>query len=342
MGCGDSRTTIPDEERAIIISANNFGFNDWSSQAVDYKVRKYSTNRVISRIQLENIIQNLRLPPFEQSQAVNKFYQSYDLHQSQELDFVKFVVTGIILGCDPPGLKAKLLFEIFDVHSEGQLTKDQINTLMEFMVSVSFDHIPLMVDNDRSPPAFEEAVAKYVSRISRFRENLLIEMGNILGNEKVIKLKDFVKIFELEENERYVSDSSLRIICYKKYLTYRNARKLKRNSRTHRKSVTQGQAPGNTVGETPGNTVGETPGNTVGETPGNTTGETPGNTTGETPGNAPDNTKGETTIENPGESFTKATTVQSSIDPASQASPSPDEVASPSLEGLSEPDPVQV
>jgi hypothetical protein len=338
MGCGDSRTTIPDEERAIIISANNFGFNDWSSQGVDYKVRKYSTNRLITRTQLDNIIINLRLAAFEQSKPVNKFYKSYDLHQTSELDFVKFVVSGIMLGCDPPGLKAKLLFEIFDVHSEGQLSKPQINTLMEIMVSVSFDHIPLLVDNERSPPASEESVAKYASRISRFRDNLLIEMESILGNEKVIKLKEFVKLFELEENERYVNDSSLRMICYKKYLTYRKSRKLRRNKRSHSQSVTQEQATGHTVGETQGHTVGETPGHTAGETPGHTVGKTPGNFVGETSGN----TKGETTIENPGDSSGQAPVVQPKIEGGSQASSSSDEDASPSIEGHSEPDPIQV
>lgn len=342
MGCTDSRTKIPDEERAIIISAKNFGFNDWSSQAIDYNIRKYSTDRLISRIQLENIIQNLRLAAFEQSKSVNMFYKSYDLHQTSELDFVKFVVTGIMLGCDPPGLKAKLLFEVLDVRAEGQLSRDQIKNLLEIIVSVSFDHIPLVVDNERNPPAYEEAVTKYISKINRFRENLLKEMENIFLNEKGFKLREFVKMFEQEENEGYVSDTHLRMICYKLYVAHRRSRKLKRRREKHRQLITKGQTPGKTVVDSTGNIVVETLGNTTGNTPGNTVGETLGNTTGYTPGETTKYTQDETSNANPGDSLDQAPADHPSSNLASQTSSSQDESASPRLETHSEPDPIQV
>jgi len=218
MGCVDSRTSLPDEERTILIFENRFGFNSWSSQNVDFTIRRFSHNSEINSKQLENIIIYLMLPHLNtpHSKSIDLFYNSYLNPSSESYNLQKLLITGIMQGNASPSHKARLLFEIMDPYCTGEISRAHLKELIRTMLDVSLYNLPLLVDDSRHPQSSEKAVKEYTEKLYSNKQSLLEELEKILIPSDIVKLKAFQDIIHEEGNEGLVSNHGIRMFCRKK------------------------------------------------------------------------------------------------------------------------------
>lgn len=223
MGCVDSRTSLPDEERSILIFENRFGFNSWSSQNIDFTIRRFSFNSEINSNHLENIIIHLMLPHLNNphSKSIDAFYNSYRIANSNSFSLQKFLITGIMQGNASPSHKARLLFETKDPNCTGQITKAELQELIHDMLEVSLYHLPLLIDDLRHPPSSKRAVDDYIATIYANKDLCITEIEKILITGDLIKLKEFQDIINQQNNEGLITNHGIRMFCKKRSIPHK-------------------------------------------------------------------------------------------------------------------------
>lgn len=190
MGCGESKQDMTLEEIALIQAEKKLLYSNYSSQALDFVYRKYSTNGLINENQWADIHKKLRLAISSKHPNPNliAFYASFKIKAKYPLKEV--LLLAIILSQDQSNRKLELIFEIFDEENEKRLSQDKVKDLCLLLIDFALEKMSLLVDYEKIA---REAIVVYIQRLRMlkgFAIHDLVEM--ICGNAEYITLNEFI------------------------------------------------------------------------------------------------------------------------------------------------------
>jgi hypothetical protein len=212
MGCASIRGRISLEEEAITLMESQLEYFKNSCIEVDQVIRKYSSSSKVNLQQFSQIIEFLEIKTVSDPVCplVEDFYKELR-DENNEFDLNVLLINGILLSNGMSRQKARLLFEVFDIHHSDHLSKVEISSLIDIIKDLVVDRLPKLVHNSTNPPVSRKHVMKYSEKITeKFKDSKEKLMNLIFGNHEEVSLKDFVVLFDNEKNGRILTPFGFR------------------------------------------------------------------------------------------------------------------------------------
>jgi hypothetical protein len=192
MGCTEARNLS--EETSVIEAEKGLRFHLQPAVRVDSIIRKFSANGKINKAQFEKISQILDLRiknDFENTkieETLNKLMTPEGYY-----DIKDWLVIGILLSEGQPGIKAALLYQVFDedlTNSIG-ISRIQKEVLIK-IIDHSYQTLPMLV----TPKQGYIKNEKYVSNMAEAKSLCIDSIGQRLStNGPNVSETTFVEVF---------------------------------------------------------------------------------------------------------------------------------------------------
>ncbi|OMJ86829.1 hypothetical protein SteCoe_11605 [Stentor coeruleus] len=210
MGCTTCRkSNLTIEESVLLPLERSLGFSKFPSVEVDRILYRHSNLCKMSEPQLRKACKNL-LFDYKDMKFFFARFSDGELFYTRKLNCV-----GIILGKGSDDIKASLLFKNYDVDISQTLDKNEIETLVGDILTVSCRIIPgYAVSID---PGNKELI-EYASKISQVEKVLIKHYSNLLlENHTYITEKEFYKAFKIDAVRYLLYSSDMRKYAFDIY-----------------------------------------------------------------------------------------------------------------------------
>ncbi|OMJ69603.1 hypothetical protein SteCoe_32621 [Stentor coeruleus] len=169
MGCYYSRESYSEIEKFIVeISESQIGFKNFESKYLDRVIHRYSTSLKISKPQLNRICCELKLDEVSNTALFNQFM--VENHYCAK----KLSSLGILLGQGNIKSKCSLYFKNYDIDNSGMLTKNEVEMMLEQIISIACRIIPKFTEyNNRNNPKLREYTSTLCGLEKGLKKNFL-------------------------------------------------------------------------------------------------------------------------------------------------------------------------
>lgn len=149
-----------------------------------------------------------------------EFYDRFKL-ANHHFRLKPLLTVGIMLSSGAPRQKAKLLFESLDPSDQKELKNSDIEELVDYMLDIAINYLPILVSNETFPPISEAKVAVYVEKLANKRERakkeiMKIFLGGHPKDKDTITLGEFQNVFNNEDHARLFFPYGLRSFIYRR------------------------------------------------------------------------------------------------------------------------------
>lgn len=211
MGCVSTRERVSKEEQAIMLMENQLEYFKSNSMLVDGVIRKYSNDGKINKSQWEDIRNFLEIKVHNTSMCplTEEFYGN--LMKNEMISMEDLLVLGILLSNGLARQKARLIFEIFDKQCCGELSRTDLEGIIDRIAWFSVKLLPKLVHNSTNPPVSSAKIKKYSKELMALGEETKKALvGHILKKEDSISILKFAKIFDNDENGQLLTPHGFR------------------------------------------------------------------------------------------------------------------------------------
>ena len=230
MGCANSRD-VGVEERCITAAEQGLGFHKINVVDIDNVFRKYSSNGIVTQSQLIYISNSLNFRILNSGihTHIQLFFQSQKKSEGN-YELNDLLLIALMLGKGKPGLKAKLIYEMFDPQLTHQLEISEIKEkIVRKMISLSANALPSLVCSEFALPENEIKVHKYKKKIMDVVELAVEDLINkLLVRGKIISQDTFVEIFSTYLDGQLVTPTGIRKLLFDLRLKNPKQRKSRR------------------------------------------------------------------------------------------------------------------
>ena len=140
---------------------------------------------------------------------MENFYEL--LRKNEQFSVRDLLILGLLLSNGLARQKARLFFEIFDDESNDQLSKSELEAMIDDIARFSIRLLPKLVDNSTNPPVSRMKVALYAKELDQIvpnaKENLI---SSILGSQETIRTHEFANLFNNDENGQLLTPHGFR------------------------------------------------------------------------------------------------------------------------------------
>ena len=216
MGCSWNRQDTSLEEMCLENEEKILGYSNNNVVTIDMVLRKHSYLGRLNKKQMSQAAAklNLNVSNSKGHMKIYQFYNSFKL--PDEFDLRLLLVAGILLGQGAPDLKAKLLWEIYDVEGNEEMGKDMLYTILQDMCNIALDRIVLLFSD--SPICSEYKVKSYVSNCNAVRSRTIdAVLFKLLGRTDGIKKTVFIAKMSKIANGNMLRSKGIRKIMSEEY-----------------------------------------------------------------------------------------------------------------------------
>lgn len=211
MGCISDKEQVSSEEKSIILMEDQLEYFKNDCQSVDFIIRKYSSDHLINKAQMEDICTNLeiKIKNSEFCPLTEEFYSKFFQNGFYSIKDLLFL--GILLSNGVSRIKARLIFEIYDPHCENSISEENLSDMIDTIAEISINKLPTIVSNATNPPASQNAIQVYSGKLlNKFpaAKKKLLKM--IIGEAKSISLEKFTEFFDSDETGRIFTPHGFR------------------------------------------------------------------------------------------------------------------------------------
>mmetsp|Transcript_22671 Transcript_22671/g.22434 ORF Transcript_22671/g.22434 Transcript_22671/m.22434 type:complete len:251 (+) Transcript_22671:15-767(+) len=218
MGCESSREHYIKEEALITDAEDSLGFSSCSADIVDLWIRKYSSDGTINPEQMKDIFQSCGISmkkPLESSKLLNCFRKKDNTYT-----FRPFLIFGILLSTDLRNKKSSLLFEVFDENYENSLKEATIHQLIDHMLNISINLLPLRILDQDLPDAKINKVLLYSKYLKSYQEIAKESLIRMLVRDEVkddgtLTKVHFIESFDVGELHHLLTPHGIRMYVKK-------------------------------------------------------------------------------------------------------------------------------
>jgi len=192
------------------------GYSNNDVSNIDMVLRKYSYLGKLNKKQMSQVAAQLRLNVSNSRghMKIYEFYNSFKL--PDEYDLSLLLVAGILLGQGTSDLKAKLLWEIYDVDGTEEMGKDVLYTILQDICNIALDRIAFLVSD--SPFCSEYKVKSYVSNCNAVRSRIIDKvLFLLLGSLSSIKKARFITRISKILDGNMLTSKGIRKIMHEEY-----------------------------------------------------------------------------------------------------------------------------
>lgn len=213
MGCGNGKADLTPIEARFFNGEQRLGFGNCEAIEVDLNIRKYSHMGVINENQWMNIYRHLKLAQSQGevplSDQIKAFYQLFKQENTYNLQ--ELLVLGILLSMGSIDVKAKLLFEVFDVYGTKTLRRDAVGTMHDVMYKIAVKRAKVLIDKNDPNKVTEMEQEEYMERLKSGREKhrqSFIQM--LLADGDSVTLIGFIETFKNKSNLAFLNSTEFR------------------------------------------------------------------------------------------------------------------------------------
>jgi hypothetical protein len=216
MGCSWNRQDTSLEEMCLENEEKVLGYSNNNVANIDMILRKHSYLGKLNKKQMSQAAAklNLNVSNSRGHMKVYDFYNSFKLPDEYDLNLL--LVAGILLGQGTSDLKAKLLWEIYDVDGTEEIGKDMLYTILQDMCNIALDRIAFLVSD--SPICSEYKVKSYVSNCNAVRSRTIDKvLFQLLGRMNSIKKARFIARMSKIADGDMLRSKGIRKIMHEEY-----------------------------------------------------------------------------------------------------------------------------
>ena len=196
MGCVETRSTS--EETAVLEAEKGLRFHLEKSVRIDSTIRKFSSNGKINCAQLQRISEVLNIqisdnPPHTKIEDMfRKLISSEGLYEMKDL-----LVMGILLSEGEAGVKAGLLYQVFDEDLTNKIPiskcKDEV---LARLTAHSCKILPSLVTQEQTKVSNTIKNEKYISDMEQVKSTCIESVaGRLAVNGNFVTESTFVEVF---------------------------------------------------------------------------------------------------------------------------------------------------
>lgn len=207
MGCYNSRENYNATEKSIVEnSESEIVFKNFKSKYLDRLIHRYSTSFKISQSQLNRICFELKIDEESYSGLFNQF-KLENYYCTKKLSSL-----GILLGQGTIESKCSLLFKNYDMDNSGQLAKNEVEIMLDHIISVACRIIPKFVEHKNRDNI---KLREYIATLCSLEKGLKKTFFDILldDDENLSERKFFLKCSSTIANV-LTSSSGIRKYAY--------------------------------------------------------------------------------------------------------------------------------
>lgn len=218
MGCAVSKNYLTPEEIRFSKGEDDLHYSGIDVEDIDLVHRKYSYNGTINTSQWDKISKKLSLRTSAASGTipivVTAFYESFS--QFDEYDLQKLLVLGIFLGRGTGEVKARLLFEAFDMKDKKVLEKYELEDLYDTIYDVVVVKSKVLFNKDLPPIISTEDYNNYFDKLKAGSEAFKTEFLTLfLDSDEKTSITKFVEVFKDKNYSDLLSSVEFRKVLRK-------------------------------------------------------------------------------------------------------------------------------
>jgi hypothetical protein len=201
MGCSESSNELIGEEGALFNIERKLGYSLRDVLEIDLIMRKYSMGGFVNEHHLASIFKQLDLS--HSSHTVVQFYNTFKAKEVYLLQ--DLLVLGIMFGSGSAEIKARLLFEAYNVQEFKHIDKNSVKNLFRLMFEICVERFEILVKEE------SDILAEYLDELKHGRPKLKTRMiGNVLKGEDYCSLDGFINRFRDEEMGKLLTGTGFR------------------------------------------------------------------------------------------------------------------------------------
>lgn len=202
LNCGNFKsielTTCSDED-LIKVKEKSLPLSSISAEEIALIINKYQFEGYMSSAQLRQCFMELKFDVAAFSHCESEASKLMAALQSEKLYKTQIVsLCGLLLGEGKSIEKAKVLFSIYDTEESNSLSSETINKMLEDIINVSANRIPLIAADDNDIMAtyslpntrVEAYITSLTSNKDYYMKKVLLEL---LPKETSINLQEFLQ-----------------------------------------------------------------------------------------------------------------------------------------------------
>lgn len=204
MGNLNNKPTLSEAEQSITSQEQHLGFSQHTSSHIDSILRCHSLNSMINEEMFDEVVELLELvdvyadPPSKFSE----FYKNLQTDDSYKLTSLGII--GILLGKDEVVVKAKLLFELFDLDQQHRINREKVIRMCREVTDIAIHRLPVIAKGT----VLVDSYIHMCSFQQRLAEANLME--RVLGDADEITPDKFVDAFRAKDMQAILSSHGAR------------------------------------------------------------------------------------------------------------------------------------
>jgi hypothetical protein len=215
MGCTSSRD-LSDEEITLTKTEDQLKFSCTRASKHDMVFRKYAVLGRLSKCHFHDAADKLKIITTKQASLdqVEEFFSQFMTHDQYHLRLL--LILGLLLGLEDVKVKAKLLFEMYDVECTHTLPAVKVTKMIQEVFRVAVHLLPKL----SLKPTMTKEVS-YIENLKLTQLKVVEALAKlILGSAVEVQQSKFVEAFTTNDilKTLLVSDG-FRAYCHKLYKT---------------------------------------------------------------------------------------------------------------------------
>mmetsp|Transcript_10021 Transcript_10021/g.14973 ORF Transcript_10021/g.14973 Transcript_10021/m.14973 type:complete len:229 (-) Transcript_10021:85-771(-) len=212
MGCCNSRESQSKVESILVQEEAILGFRSKTSQNIDSSLYRFSSKNTLTERQLKAAMEDLELSTEflgDLSSSLNLFFQNF----KTEIGYSYFSLSclGILLSQDPPHLKAKALFKVYDKKCTGYLGPLELKKMQLNIYNVSTVWLLGLVKAKWE--TYKWKLRSYERKLLEAKDCVEEYFLLVLGSSGKISEAEFVHAFSDSTLKKFLTPSSFRGFC---------------------------------------------------------------------------------------------------------------------------------
>lgn len=187
-----------EDENILIELEDSLGLAKYSSEELSIILRKFSTDNKLNQNQLIEFLSSMQLMNVRNQKYLVTFYDLFRTENGKYL-LKPLLILVILMGNSPSHIKAKLLFETYDIKNSKEISIDTLQEIIDVMLSICIDKLPIL------------------SEIKVYSTSTMKEYTQILKKNRFIAKKHILRLFLPFDNEtsESVFKDQFMLNCYK-------------------------------------------------------------------------------------------------------------------------------